>query len=68
MNDNDMITLRLSRRDVGRVQSVVRDRKRKAKRGLDKFAGNFDPVLGKSLSECFEAYSNLEANIEDQLG
>lgn len=66
-DDNDMVTLRLSRRDVGRLLVGVRERKRKFKKGLTKFADNFDAEKGVNLKEGFEAYNALEKKLQRKL-
>lgn len=62
-----MTTLNLSERDVGRLLSVVRERRRKLERGMEKFSTNFDPVLGKNMKEGLDAYVALEASLKEQM-
>lgn len=64
---SDEVCIRLSRRDVGRLLTGVRERRKKLQRGLAKFADEFDPVLGVNLTEGFEAYSALEKRLNDAL-
>lgn len=60
-----MITLELSRADTQRLLAGVRERKRRAKHGLDKFADSFDPEKGKNLLASFEHYERLEKYLDE---
>lgn len=64
---DEPITLRVSRRDAGRLLVVVRERTRKLQRGVTKFAENFDPIKGQNMVEGLAAYKALEAQLEDQM-
>lgn len=68
MDDNQMLDLRLSRRDVGRLLVGVRERRRKLERGLAKFADNFDPQLGANMKDGFAAYTALEKDLMEAMG
>lgn len=58
-----MINISFSRRDVGRLLSVVREKRRKFERGMRKFEDNFDPDLGANIQAGFNAYYDLEKTI-----
>jgi len=62
-----MINLRLSRADVGRMLASASHRRRQYKRGLDKFAGNFDPELGASLTRGYEVFTALETRLKEAM-
>lgn len=61
------IVLNLSVDDTKRLLSGVRERKRKADRGLKKFAENFDPALGQNLRNAFDNSLRLERYIEGKI-
>lgn len=63
----DIVTLKLDRRDVGRVLSLVRQRLKKLKKGIDKFGDDFDPELGGSMIEAYRAMSNIEEELRHGL-
>lgn len=65
---SDSVTLKLSRRDVGRILSGLKERHRKMHRGIEKFGEDFDPVKGANMLEGEKAYRALIDDIEDQLG
>lgn len=62
-----MIELKVSREDAARLMSYARERRRKAEKGLTKFADNFDPEKGANLRAGFEAASALERYIQEQI-
>lgn len=67
MNDDEEVVLRVSRRDAGRILSGLRERQRKLAKGIAKFGENFDPVLGKNMTDGKEAYVRLINQVEQQL-
>lgn len=62
-----MIELNITREEAGRLASYARERRRKAKRGLDKFADNFDPEKGQGLQAAYEAASALERKLMEKI-
>ena len=67
MQDDEIITLRVSRRDAGRLMGLARRKRVGVEQGLAKFADNFDPVLGKTMIDSRDAYRSLEASIKEQM-
>jgi hypothetical protein len=65
--ENNMPTVDLSRRDIGRLLVGVRERLRKLDRGLSKFGDNFDPSLGANMTEAREAYSRIETVLKEAI-
>lgn len=62
-----MIELSLERDDVGRLLAGVRERRRKAERGLEKFKDNFDPVKGHNLREGYDNSLRLERYLQEKM-
>jgi hypothetical protein len=62
--EDELITLRVSRRDAGRLLKLSTDRQRKFRKGIDKFGDDFDAELGHNMVEGEKAYRQLAETIE----
>lgn len=61
----DLITLpALERRDVGRILSGLRERKRKLDKGIAKFGDDFDDEKGRNMLDARDSYGKLITLIE----
>ena len=60
-----MMQVELTKADIHRLLSLVRERKRKAEHGLKKFANNFDAEKGAAITASFKAYSKLEVILNE---
>lgn len=56
----------LDRRDVGRILSGLRERKRKLDKGLSKFGDDFDPEKGANMLDARASYDRLIKLIEKE--
>lgn len=65
--ENEEVTLRVSRSDVPRILSGLRDRLKKAERGIQKFGDDFDPELGASMLSVQKTHQSLIHRIQEQL-
>ena len=62
-----MINIPVTLADANRLLSYVRERKRKAQRGLEKFADDFDEEKGASLTAAYDATSAIERTIMEAI-
>ena len=49
----------LDRRDLGRIMSGLRERKRKLDKGIAKFGDDFDPEKGRNMLDARDSYDRL---------
>lgn len=54
----------LDRRDVGRILSGLRERKRKLDKGIAKWGDDFDPDKGANMLDARASYDSLIKRIE----
>jgi hypothetical protein len=54
----------LEPRDVGRILSGLRERRKRLTRGITKFGDDFDPDKGRNMTDALEAYETLITLIE----
>jgi hypothetical protein len=54
----------LDARDVGRILSGLRERKKRLERGITKFGEDFDPEKGQNMTDALLAYKRLITIIE----
>lgn len=54
----------LDARDVGRILSGLRERKKRLTRGIGKFGNDFDPDKGQNMTDALTAYKSLIKTIE----
>lgn len=63
MND-EIVTIRIPRSLLKRLVGLVRERRRKAERGLAKFAAEFDAEKGRNLISARDACLQLEERLD----
>lgn len=63
----DEVLIKVTRRDAGRLLALVRERKRRLKKGIDKFGDDFDPKLGANMIEGLEAFTELLNVVQDSI-
>lgn len=56
----------LDRRDVGRILSGLRERKRKLDKGIAKFGDDFDQEKGANMLDARDSYGKLIQLIEKE--
>jgi hypothetical protein len=49
----------LEDRDIGRILSGLRDRRKRLKRGIEKFGDDFDPDKGRNMTDALASYERL---------
>ena len=54
----------LEARDVGRILSGLRERRKRLTRGINKFGDDFDPDKGRNMTDALESYERLISIIE----
>lgn len=61
------IQLNVTRADAGRLLAYTRERRKKAKKGLDKFADNFDEEKGANMRSAYEAACAIERDLKEKI-
>lgn len=61
------MNIELSRRDIGRLLSLVAERRRKLERGVAKFGTDFDPTKGANIADGLVAFRALEQVLKEAM-